>query len=169
MQRYSTGTVLVSDHGQNIPEQHKCLKLSKRFQITDMWNENDMWTMDASLTQCMQVCHGWLYKRHQRSSRQWARRWFYLDDRKGRLSYSHRKGSHDVRVSMPLQDISVDSVDNTFRKFCFLITCPPHLLVLSACSNLERNMWIENIRLRIGIWKSKVEAEGPKVAHIHIS
>ena len=47
-----------------------------------------------------------------------------------------------------------------------MIGCSPLRLVLSASSDEERQRWIDNLQLRVELWKSKALAEGPKVAQV---
>lgn len=77
---------------------------------------------------------GWLSKQHQQSPSRWAKRWFAIDDRKGRLSYAHREGSRKVSVSLPLQELLVSESDLGSREHCFVISCSPVRLVVSALS-----------------------------------
>lgn len=113
-----------------------------------------------------ELCSGWLLKQHQRQPGKWAKRWFSIDDRKGRVSYAHAKGSRKVSASMPLQETSVASSEMGNRDNCFVISCSPLRLVLSARSEAERDRWIRNLQLRISFWKAKVATEGPRVAQV---
>jgi len=124
------------------------------------------WIMEGPLPSGAEQMGGWLNKQHQRAPGRWAKRWFAVDDRKGRLSYAHKEGSKKVSVSIPLQELSVFSTDLSERDYSFVISCSPLRLVLSAPSEEERRRWIDNLQLRVKLWKAKVAEEGPRVAQV---
>jgi len=127
----------------------------------------DEWIMDSPLPQgAHSYVSGWLNKQHQSTPGRWARRWFSIDDRKGRISYAHREGSRKVSCSIPLQELTVCTSDLGDRDFCFVISCSPLRLVLSAPSEADRSRWVDNLQLRVDVWKAKAIAEGPRVAQV---
>jgi len=127
----------------------------------------DQWLMDGPLPEgADEGMRGWLAKQHQRAPGRWAKRWFEVDDRKGRLSYSHKEGSKKVSVSIPLQELTVALTDGGERDHCFIISCSPLRLVVSAPSDEDRQRWLHNLQLRVDLWKAKVVLEGPRVAQV---
>ena len=86
--------------------------------------------------------HGWLKKRHVRDKslqKQWARRYFSVDEQRGTLSYSKSEGRR-ANVILPLCDVtSVRALDiDVYGPFCFVISCPPLQLTVRAADQVRR-------------------------------
>lgn len=128
--------------------------------------QQELWVMDAPPPSgADRRVSGWLCKQHQRDGRRWGKRWFVIDDRRGRFSYGHKEGSAKLSVSLPLQEITVAACEGG-KDHCFVVCCSPIRLVLSASSEMEMRWWMKNLELRIDVWKSKALAEGPRVARL---
>ncbi|KAL1511092.1 hypothetical protein AB1Y20_005914 [Prymnesium parvum] len=135
--------------------------------VTVKREDASVWARDGPLPEgAEEGMSGWLLKQHQRVPGKWGKRWFSIDDRKGRLNYTHREGSRKVRASIPLQELSVSTTELSGHGHCFVVSCSPLRLVLSAWSEADQTRWVRNLQLRVDIWKEKVLAEGPRVAHV---
>jgi len=107
---------------------------------------------------------GWLGKRHQSSQVTWGRRWFTIDDERGRFHYQ-RHPKADIKVSIPLADTVIYLVeDDGTHQHCFAVSCPPIRLVLSAASRTEKLHWVDQLQSNITAWQSKAIEAGLRVA-----
>ena len=111
--------------------------------------------------------HGWLKKRHVRDKslqKQWARRYFSVDEQRGTLSYSKSEGRR-ANVILPLCDVtSVRALDiDVYGPFCFVISCPPMHLTVQAEDRDQRSRWISGITHHAKLWRER-SAQGAMCA-----
>ena len=103
--------------------------------------------------------HGWLHKRHTHEKsmgKQWAKRYFAVDEHRGTLAYSKTEFKRPT-VVLPLCDItSVHALDMELHgPFCFKISCPPVHLTVRSDSVDDRRRWIRGLEHHAGIWRAK--------------
>lgn len=103
--------------------------------------------------------HGWLLKRHTREksmSKQWAKRYFVVDEHRGTLAYSKSEFKRPT-VVLPLCDItSVKPLDMELHgPFCFKISCPPVHLTVRSDSVGDRTRWMHGLEHHAGLWHAK--------------
>ena len=109
---------------------------------------------------------GWLGKQHQ--SRRWGRRYFDVDDYRGRLLVSKR--NRKPRTVCALQDIAVceastpADAQTELPPHTFVIQCGGLHLTVDASTSDELSRWLDNLQARIAVWKEKARREGPDVA-----
>ena len=100
--------------------------------------------------------YGWLRKKHHKAGNHWARRYFFVDERRGTLSYSKAVSGRGAKPSavLPLADITrLEALDED--PCAFVIRCPPIHLTVAAVSTKERKNWMAQLELRIDIWRLK--------------
>lgn len=99
--------------------------------------------------------YGWLRKQHRthRSGRQWARRYFWVDETMGTLGYAKGVGKQ-ASCLLPLADITC--VHRVSDDPCaFSIRCPPLHLTIAAVSAEQQSIWVEQIELRRELWRQR--------------
>ncbi|KOO25222.1 hypothetical protein Ctob_010995 [Chrysochromulina tobinii] len=90
---------------------------------------------------------GWLQKKHHRSGG-WAKRYFYVDETRGTLSYA--------KSVMSVTKKALDDDPCTF-----VIKCPPIHLTVAAVSPKEAKVWMTQLELRAQVWREKQNAKQP--------
>jgi len=99
--------------------------------------------------------YGWLRKQHRthRAGKQWARRYFWVDEHMGTLGYAKGVGKQ-ASCALPLADITcVDQVPDD--PCAFSIRCPPLHLTVAAVSAEQQSIWVEQIGLRRELWRQR--------------
>jgi len=116
---------------------------------------------------------GYLQKRHQSGPNflgsEWAKRWVYVNDEKGRMHVGKKK-KKDGDTVFSLSD--VDTVEKLLPEdaeshghfHCFRVTQPPMAAVLQCETAADCQKWIDGIEARIEYWRAKRIAEGLVVA-----
>ena len=111
--------------------------------------------------------HGWLRKKHHKGS--WAKRYFFVDEQRGTLGYSKTVSGRRAKPSvvLPLADITRIEADDSFAREpnAFVIRCPPIHLTVAAISEKERKNWMQQLELRMEIWRVK-QAEKMPAANV---
>ena len=94
----------------------------------------------------------------------WAKRYFYVDETRGTLSYAKSVMSVTKKVTpsavLPLADVtSIEALDND--PCTFVIKCPPIHLTVAAVSPKEAKVWMTQLELRAQVWREKQNAKQP--------
>ena len=94
----------------------------------------------------------------------WAKRYFYVDETRGTLSYAKSVMSVTKKVIpsavLPLADVtSIEALDND--PCTFVIKCPPLHLTVAAISPKEAKVWMTQLELRAQVWREKQNAKQP--------
>jgi hypothetical protein len=94
----------------------------------------------------------------------WAKRYFYVDETRGTLSYAKSVMSVTKKVTpsavLPLADVtSIEALDDD--PCTFVIKCPPIHLTVAAVSPKEAKVWMTQLELRAQVWREKQNAKQP--------
>ena len=108
---------------------------------------------------------GWLLKQHhtpQLLGRQWAMRYLWMCEVKGRLHMSHgtrQKPGTSISVSEIAYVTRLNVNETSGVKHAFEICSPPLRLVVAAADDDEATRWVQHIEDRAAFWREKYANE----------
>eukprot|EP00325_Prymnesiales_sp_UTEX-LB-985_P027600 CAMPEP_0174714616 /NCGR_PEP_ID=MMETSP1094-20130205/18617_1 /TAXON_ID=156173 /ORGANISM="Chrysochromulina brevifilum, Strain UTEX LB 985" /LENGTH=387 /DNA_ID=CAMNT_0015914005 /DNA_START=51 /DNA_END=1214 /DNA_ORIENTATION=- len=110
--------------------------------------------------------YGWLQKQHRASrphGSQWARRYFFFDEKQGTLGYAKGPGK-PLSIVLPIADVTrIEPINYNSDSCAFLIYCPYYHLTVAASSIQERDYWVAQLELRMNAWQVTQATRNPKV------
>ena len=104
---------------------------------------------------------GWLLKQHhtpQLLGRQWAMRYLWMCEVKGRLHMSHgarKKPSTSISLSEIAYITRLNVSESNGVKHAFEICSPPQRLVVAAADEDEATRWVQHLEDRAAFWREK--------------